>query len=426
MQKAESDASSSAIKKLIFFYPRPVSAFEEDKWCFSYLRSQGFEIEVLDLTELLHRGREFNKLVAQPLQGDFIHHINSYQELECFVKRFSGDSLFIDYLVGCSKVTLREERVFRLLKKYGVNYTFLTSGALPLPSRSVINKSGKIKIFQSRVVKILTNPYKLLNFLVSEIIVFLTRHRIVYPLPVVIFGGDSEVLRLYVEARNFDKGNIVPVHSFDYDSSMLFLRGLGNKLPENDDICVFLDEAATHHSDFAILGIEPAAAEFYFVAMNRFFDFVEKNTGLKVVIAAHPRSEYESMSDVFGGRAVIKDKTLELVARSKLVVVHMSTSLSYAVLFKKPVISVKIPGMRVDGGQNLMVETMGEAIGSKPIDLDKDELTSSLLQCEYNLEKYSEYKKRYVKTVGADELPAWEIVAKTVKNIQSEIKGSSV
>lgn len=420
MQKADSGASSGQINTIVFLTLRPVSAFEEEKWCFDYLRSQGFEIEVLDLTKLLNKGQKLSNSVVnsvvQPLQGDFIHRVNSYQEFESFVKRFSGNSLFIDYLVGLSSVTLKEERIFRLLKKNNARYAFLSSGALPLSSSLATNMSGKTKAFQSKVVKAIANPYKLLNYLASKVILFLTKYRIVYPLPVVIFGGASEVLRLYVEARGIDKKKIIPIHSSDYDSSVLLLRSFGNKLPEREDICVFLDEAVTHHSDFTILGIEPAAAEPYFAAMNRFFDFVEKNTGLKVVIAAHPRSNYESMPDVFGGRAVIKGKTVELVARSKLVVMHMSTSLSYAVLFKTPVVPVKIPGMRVSSQLNLMVETMGAAIGSKPVDLAKDELMPSLLQRECNLEKYSEYEKRYVKTLGAEELPGWEIVAKIVKD----------
>jgi hypothetical protein len=423
MKKADSEATAGGqINTIVFLTVRPVSAFEAEKWSFGYLHSQDFEVKVFDISKLLHKARNASTLVInsvlEPLQGDFIHRVDSYGELEILVKKFSANSLFIDYLVGVSAVTLKEEKIFRLLKKYNSQYSFLSSGALPLSSSLATNMSGKLQVFQSKVVRAIANPYKLLNYLASKVILFLTRHRIAYPLPAVIFGGHSEVLQHYVEARNFYKTKIVPIHSSDYDSSIVFLRGFGNKLPPCEDLCVFLDEAATHHSDFSILGIEPAAAKLYFEAMNHFFDFVKKTTGLKVVIAAHPRSNYESMPGVFGERAVIKGKTVELVAKSKLVVMHMSTSLSYAVLFKKPVIPVKIPGMRVNSQLNLMVETMGAAIGSKPIDIVKDELTASLLQRECNLEKYLEYKEHYVKTAEADELPGWEIVAKYAKSIK--------
>ncbi len=422
IQRSNFRFGSGQINRIVFLALRPVSSFEEERWHFGYLRSQGFEVVVFDLTRLINKGWEKYKAVVnsvvQPLQGDYIRCVNSYSEFETLVQRFSGNSLFIDYLVGVSAVTLKEERIFRLLKKHNAQYTFLSSGALPISSSLAANMSGKVNAFQSKAAKVLANPYSLLNYLASKIILILTRHHIAYPLPAVIFGGNSEVLRRYVDARGFDKTKIVPIHSSDHDASVLFLRGTGNKMPESEDICVFLDEAATHHSDFAILGIKPAAEEIYFEAMNRFFNFVESNTGLRVIVAAHPRSNYESMPGIFGGREVIKGKTVELVARCKLVVMHMSTSLSYAVLFKKSVVTVKIPGMMLNSQLNLMVETMGAAIGSKPIDIVKDELAASLLQREYNLEKYLEYEKRYVKTAGDDELPGWKIVARYAKSIQ--------
>lgn len=419
--KKERGTGGGQINTIIFLTRRPISVFEEERWCFEYFRSQGFKVEVFVLTGLLYKNmatcNSVVDLVEHPLQGDFIHYIDSYQEFDHLVRRFSVHSLFVDYVMGNLDLTLKEEKIFRLLGKHGARYTFISNGALPLPSLLVTDKRGKSKAFLSKVVRAITNPSMLWEYVASRVILLLTHRCNIYPLPVVIFGGDSEVLQRYIQARSIEKKTIIPVNSFDYDSCLLLLRSLGEKLPENKDVCVFLDEAATHHPDCVMLGIEPAADEPYFTAMNRFFVFVEKNTGCKVVIAAHPRSNYENMPNVFGGRAVIKGKTVELVAKSKLVVVHSSTSISYAVFFKKPVISLKIPGMRLGSQADRMVETMSVAIGNKPVDLAKDELTPPLLQCGCNLEKYAEYEKRYVRTEGAEELPTWAIVAKTMRNI---------
>lgn len=417
------EAGGGQINTIIFLTRRPISGFEEERWCFEYLRSQGFNVEVFVLTGLLYKNMATRNsvvnLVEQPLQGDFIHYIDSYQEFDHLVRESSAHSLFVDYVMGNLDLTLKEEKIFRLLGKHGARYTFISNGALPFPSLLVADKRAKSKAFLSKVVKAITSPSILLERFASRVILILTRRCNIYPLPAVIFGGDSEMLQRYIQARSIDKTAIVPVNSFDYDSCILLLRGLGNKPSEDEGVCVFLDEAATHHPDCAMLGIEPATDESYFTAMNRFFDFVEKNTGYKVVIAAHPRSNYEDMPNVFGGRAVIKGKTAELVAKSKLVVMHSSTSISYAVFFKKPVISLKIPGMRPGNQADRMVETMAVTIGNKPVDLAKDELMPPLLQCGCNLEKYAEYEKRYVRTEGAEELPVWAIVAKTMRNISS-------
>lgn len=415
MQKG--NVGAGQVDRIVFLTPRPINAYEESKWAFSYLRSQDYAIEVIDLSGILNKGRDLRELVDEPLQGDFIHHVSSYSDFEELVKRFAVDSIFIDYLVAHSNVSLKVERIFRILKRQGAKYAFLSSGALPIPTLSTGQVSGKLSNLKAKLLKAIFDPGLLFNYFASKVIVFLTRFRVLYPLPVVIFGGDSEVLKRFIEARGINKSEVVLINSFDFDNSVRFCRSLGGKLPAEEDICVFLDEALTHHSDFAVLSMEPADSDVYFTSMNRYFDFVEKSTGLRVIIAAHPRSHYESMSDVFGGREIIKGKTVELVAKCKLVVMHMSTSLSYAVLYKKPVIPVKIPGMPLSCQMNKMVDVFALAIGTSSVDISKDELSPSSLVCGYDAAKYDEYRDHYVKTVGAEELPEWEIVAKTLKNL---------
>ncbi|MEI7612331.1 MAG: hypothetical protein WCK63_05445 [Betaproteobacteria bacterium] len=406
------------INTVVFLVPRPVSAFEEEKWCFSYLRSQGLSVKVIDLTKVLNRRSDLIDSVInsvdQPIRGKFIYQVNSFQEFESLVKMFSGNSIFIDYLVGLSVISLREERVFRILKIQKARYAIISSGALPLAPQFPIHSNSRLGICWSKIVKFVSNPILIINFSISKIIITLTRQRLIYPLPEIIFGGVSEVVCRFVEKRALIT-KVIPINSSDFDATAELLRASGNKMPDEQNICVFLDEAVTHHSDFKMLNIEPADPEKYYCEMNRFFDFVEKETGLEVVVAAHPRANYES-SDPFSGRRLIKGKTAELVSKSKLVVAHMSTALSFAVLFKKPVVSVKIPGLKAGSYLNSMVETMASAIGNIPVDLEQGVLTGSILHMQPDEKKYAEYERRYVKTLGAEELTCWEIFAKTIKS----------
>lgn len=413
----------NVITKVVFLTPRPVASFEAEKWSFEYLRSEGFEVEVLDLTSLLNKNRSARDLlvrsVAEPLHGRFVHSPGIWSDFEKFVSEWAPNALFVDYLVGAADVGLREERVFRILKKHRARYSFILSGALPMPSSIAVDFGGRRRVFGSKLAKAFAHPSKALNFVASRVISFLTRRHLFYPLPDVIFSGNSSTLERYVEARGFDRTKIVPIHSLDYDTSIVFRRSLEGQLPVAENTCVFLDEAATHHSDFEVLGMVPASPELYFKTMNRLFDTIEKTLGLAVVIAAHPRSNYESRPDVFKGRVVVKGRTLDMVARSKLVVMHASTSLSYAVLFRKPVLPVYIPGMPKNNSLNLMVDVMATAIGSSPIDVDKGEISPSLLQRSCDLPKYAEYEERYVKSEGLGDFETWEIVARTLKAMAS-------
>ena len=53
---------------------------------------------------------------------------------------------------------------------------------------------------------------------------------------------------------------------------------------------------------------------------------------------AHPRSNYEKHPELFKKYKIIKGKTIDLVKNSKLVLMHCSTSVNYAVIYKKPII----------------------------------------------------------------------------------------
>jgi hypothetical protein len=410
-----------AVTKIVFLTPRPIAVFEAQKWAFAYLGSEGFEVEVLELTRLLNKSMTAQDLlvrsVAEPLRTGFVHSPHSWSEFEEFVSVWAPNALFIDYLVGAADVSPREERVFRILKKHRARYSFILSGALPMPSSIAVDFGGRKKVAWYRFAKAFAHPSKLLNLVASKVILFLTRQSFLYPMPAVIFSGNSSTLERYVETRHFDRTKVVAIHSLDYDTSISFRRGLAGQLPVEDETCVFLDEAATHHSDFEVLGVAPASPERYFPAMNQLFDAIEKTLGLAVVIAAHPRSNYDAMPEVFHGRRVVKGRTIELVARCKLVVMHASTSLSYAVLFRKPVLPVYIPGMVKNNSLNLMVDVMGAAIGSPPLDIEKGQISPSLLQRPRDFSRYAGYEKRYVKSEGLGDFQTWEIVARTLKTM---------
>lgn len=56
------------------------------------------------------------------------------------------------------------------------------------------------------------------------------------------------------------------------------------------------------------------------------------------MITAHPRSQYESIGKIFGGRKVFKMKAIKLVAEARYVLALGSTAIGSPVLFKKPII----------------------------------------------------------------------------------------
>jgi hypothetical protein len=256
-----------------------------------------------------------------------------------------------------------------------------------------------------------SNPRTLFNFLVKKIIFFLTRHASVYPTPDLIFGGISDGLERYRGNYLIAAEKIVPIHSLDHDVYLCFLARTGEVV--QNKTCVFLDEAATHHSDFALLNISPIEEKSYFASMNTLFDRIEQETGLTVIVAAHPRSDYDKLPGAFGGRAIVKGKSVDLVASSSLVVTHASTAISFAVLFEKPLLLVKTMGIADNSHYSLLVDTIARSLGIQAQLIDGDEFAHHPINyCDMSPDGYRDYLYKYVKSPFVEGLTVWEVVAR--------------
>lgn len=101
------------------------------------------------------------------------------------------------------------------------------------------------------------------------------------------------------------------------------------------DYILFADIALPNHIDFTNLNISTIDKDIYFKKINSFFDKIEQETGLPVIIAAHPKSRKHKD---YGTRPFIFGKTDQLIANSNLVLMHYSSTMSYCALAKKPLV----------------------------------------------------------------------------------------
>ncbi len=122
----------------------------------------------------------------------------------------------------------------------------------------------------------------------------------------------------------------------DYEKYLGIIQSNENPLIEGKYI-VFLDQYYPKHPtlktenpevDFDVL------AQPYYESLNSFFDKIEMQYKCRVIIAGHPIANYEH--NPFGGRQIIYYKTAELVSASIGVLMHYSFSVSFPILFNKP------------------------------------------------------------------------------------------
>jgi hypothetical protein len=160
--------------------------------------------------------------------------------------------------------------------------------------------------------------------------------------------------------------------------------------------------------------VEP---EPYFKALNSFFDNIEKTFKSKVVIAGHPVSNYDPSA--FNGRTIIKYKANELVAHCRFALAHPSTSISYAVLHKKPLVFFYTEAMRIvsNGHFVAMTDYFAELLNAPRYILDQLTDFRSFQVPAPDLKRYEDYKYTYLTSKESERTPTREIVVAYLLNM---------
>ena len=149
-----------------------------------------------------------------------------------------------------------------------------------------------------------------------------------------------------------------------------------------------------------------------------FFDWLERDYGVRIVIAAHPKSLYDRHPDYFGGRPALRGKTAELVRKSGFVLTHGSTALNFAVLFNKPLLFITTYRLQQSLTSRYLFE-MARWLGKAPINLDEPLHLDWQKELTIEEQTYGRYRNAYIKKVGSPEKPCWQIFADFLKTLNS-------
>ena len=250
------------------------------------------------------------------------------------------------------------------------------------------------------------------------------KYRVTHVLNLVFCRNSDFILIVGNHDRN-SASKFINANSFDYSMFLKQNREVNNK-NSNEGNIVFIDSGAPlFKTDSFMLGNKmPITKELWYPALVNFFNIIEKITGNKVVIAAHPKHKYsEEDGQYFGSRQIVHDNTMEMISKASFVITLNSTAISYAVMCNKPVLFLLSNEILEDGNDLLnMVETYANILGSSTINIDKfdEELTINL---SVNSEKYLLFKKNYLSS-RLDKKTNGEIIIdimSTRKNVLSKI-----
>ena len=206
-------------------------------------------------------------------------------------------------------------------------------------------------------------------------------------------------------------------HSDDYSNYLRNSVHYTAKTPGQLKIAVLLDAPGPAFTDDeAQLGRTlPSTAAIWYPALAKFFDRLEAGTGVSVEIAAHYKSTHPPIAACFGNRAVHYGRTLEQVRDCEFVITRDSMAVSYAVVFRKPVIFIYSDEIVADSFSMQWPLHMASWLGTIPVNIDTSPTNfTSLLQI--NETKYKAYETACL-TSATTSRPNYQIILEDVMGI---------
>lgn len=374
------------MKKIVYVFFGVLSKNLYDALNINYFIQNDIEVELVDVTSLFFNYKNnqiFEKIIC----------ISSYKELEEYF--CNNDNSHTLYNIQFHYET-RFLKFFLLLKRYNCKISIFEIGYLPSP-----NTNQKVK-------KYLKQPLEFFKRVISKII-----DKLLIKLNLINLNYDirfvSGSIPLQIVRSNSKK--IVELNYIDYE----YNRDKVSTFKNEKKYFVFLDVYLHKHPDYNFLKIgnlNNFSAEKYLKNLNNFFDKIEKRFNVEVIIAAHPKSHYNE--NEFENRKIIKNDTVSLVKNADAVISHHSTSISYAVLNKKPIIFIYDNAIK-NNFKNIYIyiKTFAEYLHMPFLNIDLEEIEIIPNVCEL---KYDNYKYNFLTTKKSEQFTNKQIIEGFIKN----------
>ncbi len=386
------------ISKVIFFVENVFTSRDYKRYGIELFQERGLVVEVWDLSPILHQ-KYFNQQKGSELEKFEIRRI--FHTSHLILKAISELS---ENCVAISVVNLTPQSlsIYRALSKTGTILGLLSNNAVP-PRHA---DHGVAKIIKNKLEDKISLR-RIFNGIFRRLPV---RVLGVKPADFVIAGGTRSLdnaMNKYAQLFS-PSTETVWAHTMDFDT---YLSSKETEPVETENIGVFIDQNFAFHPDRfwkKRLSFDIDIDE-YFHALRKFFSYLEDALEIRVVIAAHPKSNYDTLPDYFGGREMIKGNTAQLVRKSQLIITHYSTAVNFSILFSKPVIFVTTRGLKGTFRQGY-IRTMSRLLKKEIILADDPGLLNYEDELSVDQDAFLAYKEEYIKRCGSSEKYLWDIV----------------
>lgn len=384
------------MKEIIFLLSGPYIERDHERYGINLLK-KNYSVKMLDYTAWINPN--FWKLYSKKIfKSDEHIVISCKKDFLKFVSQINA-AIVIDTMFNSNNKYTNWMK--KLLKNKNCLFFDLDLGLIPLPKKNI----GQILIDLFRtIIKPEKFAYKIYNILQKKYYNFIQQNS--------DFSISGGLVSLTTKQAKYN----INAHAFDYDVYL----DIKNK-PKNSksDYAVFLDEDIVFHPDGKfILDAEPALnVNQYYPTLFNFFKIFEIETGLKIKFAVHPKCYNENLPNLLKNIDYSIGNTAELVKNSSVVLLHSTTSVSYAIMFKKPTIFLTSNELS-KSWLGPSIDNFAKILNSKLVNMNNNlnkQLDNQSL-FKFDEIKYKNYLDKYLKVPNSPDIPLWEIFTEYLKN----------
>lgn len=371
-------------KTICYIYITPVLRSSYKRHGIKALSEKGYKIRIFDISPVV------NKIAYENVKKDLLEEEKMPVEVFYSKKEISNaihmlesqSTLVIPYF----DFSLDYLFVYRELSKANLKFGFIHR----------VNSEAKMpKIEKSRIF----NYFKRISIhnVINSILIRIPKRFLpIKKAEFIVFGGleNREIYRKInlVDARTRE----IIIHALNFEDC------ISNEEKEGfieQKYAVFLDQYMPFHPDHLELGIKIDPKQYY-SELNKLFEKIETMLDLEVIIAAHPKADYEKYRDVFGQRKKIKFKTVPLIENAEMVIANFSTAIAYVPFYKKRLLICDSNCLNKYKYFSRRVAYWSKELDIEPVNLSDKIDDATLNQClseEINLDAYEQCIKDTLK-----------------------------
>lgn len=379
--------------RIVLLVQQPLSPRDLARFGISAMLARGYAVSVFDVADLMFPMLPNVREHYRNFSGFGLFVIRTRAALRAAGKAIADAQLAVCY-VGSGYVHTRAWPVLRLLSASSAPYLIAASST---PSFSASARDDRSSM---NVMERLKNPLSLMDSFLARLPLRLLGLR---PADFVVVPALESDLNRPLFAG---KSRRIPAHVMDYD---LYLEEMARpEKPQN--VAVFIDQNMGFHPDLKSMGMNWFNPDTFYGHLRLFFDKVESDLGLEVVIAAHPRADYSRMPGLFGARRVVHGQTPSLIRNGRLVISAYSTATLQAVMHRKPVLFYTSPELMAHPYFSTVIRKQSRYFSATAVSIDRSDKINIASFVRDTTSMRESCLRNWVRHPDAAEKPYWDIV----------------